>query len=91
VGKVILDMAMSLDSFIAGPNDEDVVIGGGANTVQQFLKAGFIEEIQIHLVPILLGQGIRLFEHIGAGKIDLETTRVINAPDVTHLSFRVIR
>jgi dihydrofolate reductase len=75
----------------AAAGDKNVVVGGGANTAQQFMKAGLVDEIQIHLVPVLLGEGIRLFEHIGAGKIELEKTRVITAPDVTHLSFRVTK
>jgi len=184
VGKVILDMAMSLDGFIAAPNDEDaglhnyffapsgatvkvieegfnttgaivmgrrsydigaaqdgfadnpyhvptfvlahhvpgkkakgaeefifvtdgvesalqqaklaageryVVIGGGANIAQQFLKAGLIDAMQIHLVPILLGTGIRLFDQSGADHIELESTEVIEGSGVTHLRFRVIK
>jgi dihydrofolate reductase len=75
----------------AAAGDKNVVIGGGAKTAQQFMKAGFIEEIQIHLVPVLLGEGIRLFEHIGSEPIELESTRVIAASDVTHLQFRMIK
>jgi dihydrofolate reductase len=75
----------------AAAGDKNVVIGGGANTAQQFMKAGFIEEIQIHLVPVLLGEGIRLFEPICPEPIELESTGVIAASDVTHLRFRVIR
>ncbi|MBI1879896.1 MAG: dihydrofolate reductase [Chloroflexi bacterium] len=75
----------------AAAGDKNVVIGGGANTAQQFMKAGFIDEIQIHLVPVLLGDGIRLFDHLGTEHIELESTRVIAASDVTHLQFRVIK
>lgn len=71
--------------------DKDVVVGGGANTAQQFITSGSIEEIHIHLVPVLLGEGIRLFEHIGRGLVELERTSVIDAPDVTHLRFRVVK
>jgi dihydrofolate reductase len=49
-----------------------------------------LDEIQIHLVPVLLGEGIRLFEHLGAHHIELESTRVIEAPGVTHLRSRVL-
>jgi len=75
----------------AAAGDRAVVIGGGADTAQQFLRAGLIDEIQIHLVPKLLGQGIRLFDHIDSKPIQLERTNVIDAPDVTHITFRVVR
>ena len=63
----------------------------GANTVQQCIKAGLLDEIYIHLVPILLGDGIRLFDHTGTEHIELERTRVIESPGATHLSFRVVK
>ena len=56
---------------------------------QQCLKAGLLDEID--LVPVLLGQGLRLFEYLGIEPIELETVRVINVPGVTHTSFRVIK
>lgn len=71
--------------------NKDVVVGGGANIAQQFIKVGFIEEIQIHLVPVLLGEGIRLFDHISSERIKLERMQVIDAPDATHLKFRVVK
>lgn len=154
MGVVLLDVTMSLDGFIAGPNDDverlhdwlfsgqkvisrgggvfrvtegdaevlaeafkttgAVVMGRrmfdigekpwgdnppfqvpcfvalmGANTAQQYMKAGLLDEIQIHLVPVLLGEGIRLFEDIGTEQIELERTSVKQSPDVTHLRFRV--
>lgn len=56
---------------------------------QQYLEAGLVDEIQIHLVPILLGGGIRLFESLDAAPIELERTRVIESTGVTHLRFDV--
>ena len=61
----------------------------GANTQQQFIRAGLVDEIHINLVPVLLGAGIRLFEHLGTEPIELENIRVIESPGVTHLGFRV--
>jgi dihydrofolate reductase len=55
------------------------------------LSAGLLDETQIHLVPVLLGDGVRLFHHIGAEQIELETTRVIESPGVTHIKFRVVK
>jgi dihydrofolate reductase len=66
------------------------VLVGGANVAQQLIKAGLLDEVQIHLVPILFGGGRRLFEDLGV-QIDLQTVRVIEAPGVTHLRFRVAR
>lgn len=71
--------------------NKDISIAGGANAVQQSLKAGILDEIRIHLVPVLLGVGIRLFDNSGAGQIELEKTRVIDSPGVTHLTFRVVK
>jgi riboflavin biosynthesis pyrimidine reductase len=147
MGKVTLDMAMSLDGFAAGPNGEDrglndwffspagrsreiieeltskpptrlpkgnvsftfitdgiasaleqaqaaasvrnVAIGGGPATAQGFVEAGVLDEIQIHLIPVLLGEGIQLFGQAG-GRLALAPIRVIEAPDATHLRYRVL-
>ncbi len=64
---------------------------GAANVAQQCLKAGLLDEIHIDLVPVLLGGGVRLFDHLGGEPIALERLRVIEAPGVTHLAFRVIK
>ena len=64
---------------------------GGSKIVQQCLKAGLLDEIQIDLAPILLGAGIRLFEHLGPKPIELESTEVIEGAGVTHLRFQVVR
>jgi dihydrofolate reductase len=55
------------------------------------LGAGLLDDMQIHLVPALLGDGRRLFEHTGAEQIELESTRVIESPGVTHLKFSVVK
>jgi dihydrofolate reductase len=75
----------------ATAGDRNVAVGGGASIAQQCMEAGLVDEIQVHLVPVLLGEGIRLFEHLGVGKIELEKTRVIDAPGVTHLMYRVVK
>jgi dihydrofolate reductase len=63
----------------------------GASTAQQCLSAGLVDEIYIHLAPILLGDGKRLFDHLGKDAIKLESLHAIAAPHVTHLGFRVVR
>jgi dihydrofolate reductase len=64
---------------------------GGSQIVQQCLQAGLLDEIQIDLVPLLLGDGIRLFDNLGAQPIELERTGVIEGTGVTHLVFRVVK
>ena len=70
---------------------KDVALGGGANVAQQYLRAGLLDEVQIHVVPVLLGAGERLFDDLDAAAIDLECTDVVAAPGVTHLTYRVSR
>jgi len=73
----------------AAAGDKDVAIAGGASIAQQCLRAGLLDELQLHVAPMLLGGGVRLFED-GPG-IDLEPLRVIESPRVTHLRYRVVR
>ena len=136
MGSVVLDMSMSLDGFIAGPDDGpehglgvdggglhawlangdgsdprtfrpdgpsaevfDEMLAAGDNNVmmhaadaaQACLRAGVLDEMQPHLVPVLLGAGRRLFDHLGTAHTDLELTRIIDAPGGTHLRYRVLR
>ncbi len=70
--------------------DKNVAVSS-ANIAQQCLKAGLLDEIQIDLVPVLLGGGVRLFDNLGAAPIELECTRVIAVPGVTHLRYRIVK
>lgn len=79
----------ALEQAKAAAGDEDVEIVGGANVIQQFVEAGLVDEIQLHVSPVLLGDGIRLFESLDSEPIELERTRVVGSPDVTHLWFDV--
>jgi dihydrofolate reductase len=68
---------------------KDVSLGGGAEVAQQYLAAGLIDEMLLHVVPVMLGSGTRLFENLGdAAAIDLEQVRVVDAPGVAHLLYR---
>jgi len=69
----------------------DVVICGGANVAQQFFAAGLIDEFMIHLVPVYLGEGVRLFDDTALTSVTLVQTDVIKAPGVTHLTYRISR
>jgi dihydrofolate reductase len=81
----------ALQQAKAAAGEKDVAIAGGANTIQQFLRAGLIDQVQIHIAPLLLGGGIRLFDNLGTGEIEVERTRVIESPNVTHLKFRIVK
>ena len=70
--------------------EKDVAVGA-ASIVQQCIRAGLLDEIHIDLVPVLLGEGVRLFDHLGVGPIELESTEVVEGAGVTHLTFRVVK
>jgi dihydrofolate reductase len=69
---------------------KDVFIGGGAATINEYLAAGLVDELELHVVPKLLGGGARLFDGVGP-EVKLELLRVIEGPGVTHLKYRVER
>lgn len=75
----------------AAAGDKQVTIIGGANTAQQCLKAGLLDEIQIGIMPLPLGEGLRLFEHGGSEQIELERMRVIESPTRTDIRFRIVK
>ncbi len=83
-----VESAIQQARAVAG--DKTVAVGA-ASLAQQCLKLGLLDEIQIHLVPVLLGEGVRLFDHLGGEPIELESTRVIETAGVTHLTFRVLK
>ena len=70
--------------------DKDVVICT-PSILQQALKAGLVDELHVDVAPLLIGGGVSLFDRLGIGPINLECIRVVNAPNVTHLSFRVVK
>jgi dihydrofolate reductase len=81
----------ALEQAKAAAREKDVSLAGGADLAQQCLRAGLVDEMQIHLVPLLLRGGVRLFDRLDGERIGLEKTRVIDSPGVTHLRFRVAR
>jgi dihydrofolate reductase len=64
---------------------------GGASIVQQALAAGLVDELRIHVRPVLLGAGTRLFEHHGDDQVGLQTTRVRSTALATHMIYDVVR
>ena len=83
-----IESALEQAKMAAG--DKDVAVMGGAEMGQQYIGAGLVDEISIHLVPVLLGGGTRMFEHLGGEHIQLESAGVIETPEATHLRFRVV-
>ncbi|MDX6676855.1 MAG: hypothetical protein QOE31_907, partial [Solirubrobacteraceae bacterium] len=69
--------------------EQDVSIAGGASAVRQFLAAGLLDELYLHVVPVLLGAGERLLEDVGDPT--LEPIEVVASPAVTHVKYRVVR
>jgi dihydrofolate reductase len=80
----------ALERARAAAEDKDVFIGGGADVINQYLAAGLVDELELHVVPLLLGGGARLFAGIGP-ELKLELIRTIEAPGVTHLKYRVLK
>jgi len=80
----------ALEQARAAAGDTDVLIGGGADIINQYLAAGHVDELELHVVPLLLGGGARLFEGIGPD-LELEQIRVVEAPGVAHLNYRVVK
>jgi dihydrofolate reductase len=83
-----VESAMTQAKQAAGQKD---VLVHGARLAQLALAAGVLDELQIHVIPVLLGQGRRLFDHIGTDHIELELTRIVDAPGVIHLRYRIRR
>lgn len=80
-----IESALSKAKAAAG--DKDVWVMGGARVIQQFIKAGLYDELHIHIAPVLLGTGLRLFDHIGNEHIELIKTRTVDTPGALHIKF----
>ena len=80
----------ALEQAKEAAGDRDVFIGGGADVINQYLAAGLVDVLELHVVPLILGGGARLFEGVGPD-VKLELLRVVEAPGVTHLEYRVTR
>jgi dihydrofolate reductase len=79
----------ALEQARQAADGQDVLLGGGASAIQQYLAAGLIDEFELHIVPVLLGNGERLLENVG--DLRVEQVRAIEAPGVTHIKYHVVR
>jgi dihydrofolate reductase len=81
----------ALEQARAAAGDRDVAVAGGASVARQYLAAGLLDELQIHLVPVLLGGGVALFDGLDPARVELEPSRVVESPRVTHVRYRVVK
>ena len=79
----------ALDQAQEAAGDQNVKLSGGADVARQYLAAGLIDEMELHVVPVLLGSGERLLDDVG--DLELEQIRAVEAPGVTHLKYRVVK
>ena len=123
MSKLRCHISISLDGFVAGPNQseenplgegttfhfvtdgiqsalaqareaaggKDVVLWGGGQAAQQYLAAGLLDELELHVVPVVLGDGARLFDNLRDAAVQLEQVRAVEAPGVAHLKYRSVR
>ncbi|MFD0711628.1 dihydrofolate reductase family protein [Paenibacillus sp. GCM10027626] len=94
-GTVFTFVSEGIDAAIreakGAAGDKDVYVLGGAAVAQQCLKASLLDEIHVHIAPVLLADGFRLFDHIGSECIQLETIRILESHGTTHLRYRIIK
>lgn len=80
----------ALEQAQAAAGDRDVTVMGGADIGRQYIAAGLVDEIQIHLAPVLFGEGTRMFDGLDAGHLQLQTIATVETPAAVHVRFRVI-
>ncbi|MCE7070558.1 dihydrofolate reductase family protein [Dyadobacter sp. CY327] len=81
----------ALEKAKQSANGKDIRIQGGANTIQQFLKAGLIDEFFIHIAPVFLGSGIRLFDGINTDIFDIQIMEMIPSELTTHIRYKLLK
>ena len=80
----------ALEQARIAADGKDVMLWGGAQVVNEYLAAGLLNELELHVVPVLLGDGARLLDSLGAADVRLEQIRAVEAPGVTHLKYAVV-
>jgi dihydrofolate reductase len=86
---VTAGVAAAVEQARAAAGGRDVMVAGGAATVQQVMAAGLLDELYLHIAPVLLGGGERLLENVGDPR--LEIVKTVGSPAVTHVKYRVVR
>ena len=77
----------ALEQAVAAADGKDITIGGGASTVQQYLRAGLVDELNLHVAPVLLGGGERLFENLDGGPTGLDLVELVASPAAAHFRY----
>jgi dihydrofolate reductase len=77
----------ALERAYEAAGGDDVRIGGGPETIQQYLRAGLIDEMHLAVVPVLLGSGERFFDHLNGGPHGYECVEFVSSPSVAHVRF----
>ena len=80
----------ALEQAMEAADGKDVYIGGGADIINQYLAAGLVDELEVHVAPLILGGGERLFDGVGPD-LKLEQLRAVEGPGVAHLKYRVVK
>jgi dihydrofolate reductase len=88
---VIDGIESALEQARAAAGGKDVMLWGGADAAGQYLAAGLLDELELHIVPVVLGDGARLFDNLGDAEVQLEQVRAVEAPGVTHVKYRALR
>jgi dihydrofolate reductase len=81
----------ALEQATKAAGGKDVGLWGGGHIVQQYLAAGLLDELELHVVPLLLGDGARIFGDLADAPVQLEQIRAVEAPGVTHLKYRIVK
>jgi dihydrofolate reductase len=81
----------ALDQARDAAGGKDVMLWGGGQIVQEYLAAGLLDELELHITPLLLGDGSRIFDNLRDPEVQLEQVRVVEAPGVTHVKYRSVR
>ncbi|MGA7744474.1 MAG: dihydrofolate reductase family protein [Polyangia bacterium] len=87
MAKVTDGIRAALERALEAADGNDVGVGGGAATIQQYLRAGLIDEMHLVIVPILLGSGERLFDHLDGGPFGYKCVEFLSSPSVVHVRF----
>ena len=85
------DVESGVDKAKRAAGAKDVTVVGGASTAQQIIRAGLADELEIGIVPVLFGEGLRFLENLGARPLDLETIKVMKSPGRTDIRYRVVK
>jgi dihydrofolate reductase len=88
--RYVTDIASCVADAKAAAGERDIMLHGAA-TAQECLRAGLLDELELQLVPVLLGQGRRLFDNLPPEHVELDLVRALDGPGVQHLRYRVVR